>query len=99
MDASAKIGRRQFGAGFAAVVIGAVFSGCGGRTKEAIVEKTRGVSTRDELEKALGRPDDITKLGPMETWTYKASNGQVVFMIIGDKVTLQAAGDDERKRP
>jgi hypothetical protein len=71
---------------------------CGPRTKEAIVEKARGVSTRAELEKALGRPDDVTKLGPIETWVYKASNGQVVFVIVGDTVTLQAAGGDERPR-
>jgi hypothetical protein len=52
-----------------------------------------------ELESRLGRPDDISKLGPMETWSYKASNGEVVFVIVGDSVTLQAAGGGgERKR-
>jgi hypothetical protein len=34
----------------------------------------------------------------VETWTYRASNGDVVFLIVGDTVTLQAAGGSERKR-
>ena len=69
-----------------------LLAACGGRTKEDIVAKAREVSTRAQLEQALGRPDDIAKLGPMERWTYKASNGEVVFVVIGDTVTLQATG-------
>jgi hypothetical protein len=65
--------------------------GCS-RTKENLVQKARGVSTRTELEEALGKPSDIAKLGPVEQWTYRASNGTVVFLIVGDKVTLQSAG-------
>jgi hypothetical protein len=65
---------------------------CGGRTKEDIVQKARDVSTRAQLEKALGTPTDIAKLGPIERWTYKASNGEVVFLIVGDTVTLQTTG-------
>jgi hypothetical protein len=33
----------------------------------------------------------------VEQWTYKASNGSVVFLIVGDKITLQAAGPDDKK--
>jgi hypothetical protein len=69
----------------------ALLSGCS-RSKEDLVEKSRSASTRAELERALGKPSDISKLGPVEQWTYKASNGTVVFLIVGDKVTLQAAG-------
>ena len=69
----------------------ALLIGCS-RTKEDIVEKARSASTRAELERALGKPSDITKLGPVEQWTYEASNGRVVFLIVGDTVTLQAAG-------
>jgi hypothetical protein len=79
----------------AGLVIGLVLlslAGCGPSTKEDLIAKARGVTTRAELEKALGKPSDISKLGPMETWTYKASNGQVVFVVIGDAVTLEAAG-------
>jgi len=69
-----------------------LLTACGGSTKEDIVQKARGASTRAELEKALGQPTDIAKLGPMERWTYKARNGEVVFLIVGDAVTLQATG-------
>lgn len=75
----------------------ALVAGCGGRTKEEIIERTREISTRAELERTLGRPDDIAKLGPVEQWTYRASNGEVVFIIVGDAVTLQAAGGPGRK--
>ena len=65
--------------------------GCG-RSKEDLVEKSRNASTRAELEQALGKPSDISKIGPVEQWTYKASNGTDAFLIVGDTVTLQAAG-------
>lgn len=74
----------------------ALVGGCG-RSKEDLVEKSRSASTRAELEQALGKPTDITKLGPVEQWTYKASNGSVVFLIVGDKVTLQAAAPDDKR--
>ncbi len=69
----------------------ALLGGCS-RSKEDLVEKSRSASTRAELERALGKPSDIAKLGPVEQWTYTASNGTVVFLIVGDQVTLQAAG-------
>jgi hypothetical protein len=71
--------------------------GCS-RSKEDLVLKSRGVGTRAELERALGKPTDISKLGPVEQWTYKASNGNVVFLIVGDKVTLQATGTPDEKK-
>lgn len=75
----------------------AVGAGCG-NTKEDLLKKAEGVATRAALERALGRPDDIAKLGPVERWTYRARNGEVVFVIVGDTVTLQAAGAGD-KRP
>lgn len=34
----------------------------------------------------------------MEQWTYEASNGNVVFLIVGDTVTMQATlRPDEKK--
>ncbi len=71
---------------------------CGGRTKEDILGKARNVSTRAELEKALGKPNDISKLGPLEQWTYKASNGEVRFIIVGETVTLGATGSSGQKQ-
>jgi hypothetical protein len=80
-----------------AVLALVLLAACGGRTKEDIVGKARSVSTRAELEKALGTPSDIAKLGPIERWTYQATNGEVVFIVIGDAVTMQAAGGTTRK--
>jgi hypothetical protein len=71
-------------------------AGCS-RTKEDVIRKAEGVKTRAELESRVGRADDISKLGPIERWTYKTSNGEVVFVIVGDTVTLQAAGGGEKK--
>lgn len=64
---------------------------CGEPSKAKIVEDARGVETRTALLDALGEPDGISKLGPVEKWTYKASDGRVVFMITGDKVIVEAA--------
>ena len=80
------------------VLVLILLGGCGGRTKEDIVQKARNVSTRAELEKVLGQPTDIAKLGPLERWTYKAANGEVIFLIVGDSVTLQATGDAPAKK-
>jgi len=85
----------------AGLVIGLVLlalAGCGPSSKEEILGKARGITTRAELEKALGKPSDIDKLGPVEKWTYKASNGEVVYVIVGDAVTLEAAGDTSKKQ-
>lgn len=84
----------------AGLVIGMILfalAGCGPSTKEDMIAKARGVTTRAELEKALGKPSDISKLGPLERWTYKASNGEVVYVIVGDAVTLEAAGSPPSK--
>ncbi|HEX7216647.1 MAG TPA: hypothetical protein VF578_20710 [Methylomirabilota bacterium] len=71
-------------------------TGCS-RSKEDLLEKSRGITVRAELERALGKPNAVNKLGPVEQWTYKASNGTVVFLIVGDTVTLQAAVPDDKK--
>jgi hypothetical protein len=71
-------------------------AGCS-RTKEDVLRKAETVKTRADLESRLGRPDDIAKLGPVERWTYKATNGEVVFVIVGDSVTLQATGPGDKK--
>ena len=85
-------------AGLAIGLVLFALAGCGPSSKEDMLAKTRGITTKTELEKALGKPTDITKLGPMEKWTYKASNGQVVYVIIGDAVTLEAAGDAPKQQ-
>jgi hypothetical protein len=70
---------------------------CGPPTKHEILNKAEGVATREDLEAALGPPSDRNKLGPIETWTYEASDGEVEFVILGDRVRLQAAGSPAGK--
>ncbi len=70
-----------------------LLSGCFEDSKEEILAKTEDVSDKAALTGALGKPDDISKIGPLETWTYKASNGTVAFVIAGDTVTLRKTGD------
>jgi hypothetical protein len=74
-----------------------VLAACGEPTKEDILKKAEGVATKAELEQRLGRPSDIAKVGPIETWTYKAKNGEVVFLITGERVALQTAGGASSK--
>lgn len=67
--------------------------GCGDPSKAEILNKAKSADTKAELEEALGLPDDLTKLGPVEKWTYKASDGEVTFLITGEAVALELAGD------
>lgn len=67
-------------------------SACGDPSKADIVKKAESADTRAKLEKALGRPQDLSKLGPIEKWTYKAKDGEVVFVLTGDTVAMQATG-------
>jgi hypothetical protein len=69
-------------------------SACGDPTKEDILKRSEGADTKALLEKAIGRPSDIRKIGPIESWTYKAANGEVTFVIAGDHVTLSTATDE-----
>ena len=84
-------------AGFLMIALALLVTACGPASREDLVAKAREVKTRAELERALGKPDDVSKLGPLEKWTYKARNGQVVFVLVGDVVTLEAAGPSEKK--
>jgi hypothetical protein len=69
----------------------ALLAGCERSTQE-ILDKAGKADTKAKLIDALGDPDAVNKLGPLESWTYKASNGEVTFVIVGDRVELQAAG-------
>jgi hypothetical protein len=82
----------------AAIALG--LAGCGPPTKHDLLSKAEGAETRQALEAALGAPDDRSKLGPVETWTYRASDGEVTFVIAGDRVRFETAGGSaEPKQP
>lgn len=70
-----------------------LLAACFAPSKADLLKKAKGVSTRAELEAALGEPSDVSKLGPIEKWSYKASDGTVVFVLAGDTVTLEATED------
>ena len=80
-----------------AIVMLLALAACGKPTKEELLRKSENVKTKAELQAVLGLADDITKVGPLETWRYKGSNGDVVFIITGDTVQLQAT-DTSRNR-
>lgn len=70
-----------------------LLAGCFEDSKEEILSKAENIGDRAGLKKALGDPDDIEKLGPLETWTYNASNGTVSFVLAGDTVTVSKTGE------
>lgn len=74
-----------------------VLVGCGPSSKADMVSKAKDAKTRADLEKALGKPDDIGKVGPLEKWTYKAKDGRVVFVLVGDTVTIEKTDEPEKK--
>ncbi len=88
---------RRISAIVCCALIAVLLAGCGPSTKEDIVAKARDAKTRAALEQALGKPDDIGKLGPIEKWTYKAKNGKVTFILMGDTVTIEKTGDADKK--
>jgi hypothetical protein len=82
----------MFGAGTLAMLM--LAAGCDSSpTKAEILKKAAGIKTREELEKVLGQPNNLDKLGPFERWTYNAKDGTVVFTIVGDRVTITETGD------
>jgi hypothetical protein len=75
----------------------AALAGCDSSpTKAEILKKASGLTTKEELEKVLGPPDKFDKLGPLERWTYNASDGVVVFTIVAGRVALDETGDRKR---
>ncbi len=65
-------------------------------TKADILKKATGLKTKEELEKVLGVPAKLDKLGPLERWTYNASDGVVVFTIVAGRVALDETGDRKK---
>ena len=70
------------------MMIALLLPACGPASKEVLVAKAREVKTRAELERAW-QARRREQAG--------AGNGQVVFVLVGDVVTLEAAGPSEKK--
>lgn len=88
--------RRASALAIAAFLVSAALAACDESTQD-LLSKTEAVTTKAELRQALGDPDGVTKVGPLETWTYKASNGEVSFLITGDAVSLKTASASSKK--
>jgi hypothetical protein len=73
----------------------ALLSACGGGSKHDLLDRAEGAKTRAELEAALGAPDERSKMGPIETWTYHGSDGDVSFLITGDAVALSSTREED----
>lgn len=78
------------------LVLPLALAACNEPSTEETIKKSESVSTKAELEKALGRPSEIQKLGPIEQWTYKTSDGSVTFVLAGDTVTLASGGTTKK---
>jgi hypothetical protein len=74
---------------FAAVAV----LGCGPPSQHEILKQTEGVETKQELEAKIGAPDEVDKFGPLEKWTYRASDGDVEFVITGDDIGSKRTKD------
>lgn len=74
----------------AAAALALALVACGPPSKHEILSQAEGVTDKAELERVLGAPSERDKLGPLETWTYRAKDGEVTFLITGDTVRLQA---------
>lgn len=70
-----------------------LLAGCFAPSKADIIKKADGASTRADLESALGEPSEVSKIGPIEKWTYKAADGAVVFLLAGDSITFEVTED------
>ena len=77
--------------------VAAFLAACGDPSTSDLLKKADGIATKAELEQKLGRPTEISKLGPIEPWTYQAKNGSVSFLITGDRVQLSAAGSETKR--
>lgn len=80
----------------ALVATALALAACGPPTTADTLQKARGIDTKTALEKALGKPTEVGKLGPIEQWTYKTSDGSVTFLITGERVALSTGGTDRK---
>jgi hypothetical protein len=89
--------RRRTLVAFAPLAVILAAAGCDrGPTKAEILKKAEGSATKADLEKALGQPANVDKVGPLETWTYNAADGTVTFTLLAGRVTLSATGDKKK---
>ncbi len=62
-------------------------------TKADLLKKAEGARSKADIEKALGAPANVAKLGPAERWTYDARDGVVIVTIVAGYVTFKETGE------
>lgn len=66
---------------------------CGPPSKHEIMKKADGLETKQELEAAIGPPDDVDRIGRLERWSYRTSDGEVLFVIVNDRIRLETTAE------
>jgi hypothetical protein len=92
-------GRRPLEHALLGLALVVLVAGCGPPTKHELLARAEGAETKQQLEAALGPPSDRSKLGPIETWKYVARDGEVTFVIAGDRVRFETAGGSPSHAP
>lgn len=70
---------------------------CGKPSQADLLDKAADAQTRTELEAALGKPDSISKFGPIETWVYEADTGVVKFDLAGDSIRMRRSEEADEE--
>lgn len=70
-----------------------LLAACFAPSKADLIKKAEGAKSRTELESRLGEPSEVSKLGPIEKWTYVASDGAVTFILAGNTITFEMTED------
>lgn len=79
-----------------AIALTLMLSACFEDTKAEIAKKAESASTVEALRAALGEPDELNKMGPIEEWIYDAADGVVRFPIMAGKVGPMVTGEKRK---
>lgn len=91
--------------GVCAAMLLALLAGCGAGslTKEDMMTKLKDAKTGDDVRKALGKPDgydssEVPIVGKTETLTYKGKDGDVVVVVLNNKVLTKATDRPKKEK-
>lgn len=73
----------------AAIALLTFVAACARPTRQELLDRSKEARTIGELKEAIGKPDTVEKGEELETWTYRAADGRVVFNIGNEKVVAK----------
>ena len=79
------------------LILALALTGCEDGTIAGIANKSASITTSAELEKVLGKPQSIEKSVLGQKWKYKATDGEVAFIISADKVQMRLTNRIDKK--